>query len=1261
MAGEGRQLGGLSGRITFNTSAFGAARQQITQQSKLIVDGINQIGTKTKATGKQVSDSFQGIGQSAQKAAGTTTAAFDGVVKAIDRVQKKNKEAGQAPTWLTEMGKEAGKTASNVDKLTAAFERQKVGLKGLTGLKPVGPELQKFLKDVASGAASTGEKSTAAVSGVDKLTAALARQQEKLKQMPAAGGIVKPTFGRNLLEGGITGAAPDMSGLRQDMVRSSLTGFDAIKTKASETASAIKSTLGAAAAGISQGFKTAGAGIAAGIDRARASIKSFNESPLGKIQKGLEDVKNKIMGVSLAAGALTAFGIKTSQSIKNTETAIRLFTGSAKEAQKVLDKTRELSDKFHIPYTDLLQSARSFLPLAKQTNTEFGTLAKLAIKIQAYAPRKSLDDIRFGLTEALSGDFVSLKDSMDLSRSQRDELKKALEENGPTALIEGLGNILKERGIDDKFLEELGASGAHAFEELGSSFKEMLDSGFRPFLAETLIPLVNKFKEFFDDLRKNHPDILKTGATLTLIVAAAYPLMTVLTSLIGLWKGIAAAAALAGLAQKKAGEDGAAAGGMMSGKLGTVAKGGVAIAAGVTLGNWGAQQLANDPNFKPNRKNIAGVDVSTDDLQRIRAKELGGGGENVGDVLGERIKQIIVIFVDQIFHLAHTIAKIDLFIMNAIDQYLNVFKLGGVGLGQAFEDLRKMFGNLMIGLADAMSGLFDTTGIREAGKAAVTIADEQHENQRKEAERLTKRLAEGFAVPQSELDRIETNINNMRGTVVGGLADALGLIPKKVDAVAAEIEEAANNINIAPLGDSDEFLKDQAAEITESVKQYNEDILSLENERLLALSEANQQFADDQVKIAQEVVKASKDALEKLIQDREKMNTEFVRDEEKDERERLRKIRDKQIEFQRKEVEDNEAHAVDMAETRRKQMKDEQLALLDFDFRKLFEMSLDNAGSLSKDNTEFAAQREARNKALEFEAADMEQAFKDERDERLIKFNQDLSDRSLAYQQETAQLAQQAVEKQIALQNAHNTELQQINSKHAAELQLRQQAMQQELQLLVMSEQQRNAFLLAEQNKYMNQAVQMAGQWGIKMSQALQMRGTVQGAAGTLQNVGQRIGSTVSGIAGNIGGAISNVLNGAVNAGSTTAPASGATLAMGTSRAQPTTRSEPGGFSLASRPFGGPLAAGQTSLVNDQFRGQMEWYKTGTQAYALPGGAGILQPLKPGRIDPGTGSKGGDKNITVPITIYGSVDESLIPMIEAATRRAVAEALEMFD
>jgi hypothetical protein len=937
-------------------------------------------------------------------------------------------------------------------------------------------------------------------------------------------------------------------------------------------------------------------GMSAAFGRAKKAASDFDNSKLGKVQEQIKAVRDSLALVSAAAAGVTLFGVKAAQDVNRTRTSIELLTGSVGKADKVFADVRKLTDKFHVPFDEAIKGAQAFLPLANSTGIAVEDLVKSAIRFQAYNPRKSFDDIKFSINEALSGDFVSIKDALDLSRKQRDDLKKAFETQGPQALLEGLNTILEERGFDDKTLEKLGESGANAFEIIKSEIKETMAVAFTPLLKDVVLPTIKAFGNFIRNLRETSPDLLKFAGGVTAIVAAGAPLLAFLASAITAYKTLKTASA--GL--------------NLGGTLGKVAKGGLAVAGGIALGTTVATGLAN-----------AGVQGG--DLQRIR------DGESASDILGERIKQLVVILTDAFISIAEGIAKAGVFLFNAIDQLANVFRLGGAIIGEIFGNLRRSVGLVIEGLGkfiDSVAGRFTVEGLKvqNAGLNEQKAGQEQALASAKERDRLVSELTRGFSPKPEDIAAVESTFRDLRSSVLGGLIGMLFPVEQAVQETASSVEDSANDIKKA-MGDSEEYLQQQAQDIASTTKQYNEDIKGLETKKQQDIIELNKKFADEQIEIARERVKAETEALADLNNDLRKLNTDLTRETEKEGRDRARKNIEMQIEFQRDEVADAQSHLEKLQKIKVDAAKKEQDFVENFDFASLFDLSEQVVQQTNEANEEYDKQRQERVQALQYEREDLVREFGAQREERLIQYDQDRADRQAQYEQERARIVTESAEKLMLAQQAHANDLTQLQTKFVSEQQLRQQAYAAELQLLMQSEAARAQVIAQAQEALLQQAYSF-------MNRARP------------QPQPQNAGSG----------------NGALSPSAVKAYNESIQRQRDRHRQaeQSGTRTPGVNGNESGRAFGGPVLGGRTYPVNEPRAGfGAEDFVRGTRSIPLPDGEGLFTPTRSGQIKPNPIGNG-TPQLNVTVALNSPIDSGILTMDKAVAliQRAAEEGAQ---
>lgn len=946
--------------------------------------------------------------------------------------------------------------------------------------------------------------------------------------------------------------------------------------------------------------------VASAFQRAEKTAQEFNKSPLGAIQKGLDAIADKLKYVSLAAGGFVGFGLKTANEIMRLEKQFTVLLGSEQKASNEMARLRKYAAEMKQPFSEVLKTAVQLTPVVKATGVDFEKLLGLTTKLSNFDPAQGAEGARLALNEFFSGSYLSLANRFELG-VPREQYAKIMEEANGDAnkMIEGLTKILDVVGITDDYVKSM----ADPFALLGDAVKEAADTAFRPLLVDVVIPLVKQFTDFIKGLRESNPEVLKIGAGISVIVAALAPLSMALSAIISLWKGISVAAAAAGISMGGAGAK-------LMGAAKFAAGGAVAVGGGALIGGGIAQGIANSDFQRVNQKNalgVQGLDLSTNDLDRIRSKEQGGGGENVMDVLGERIKQLVVIIADVIISFGGIIAKGAAFAGNVLDQFGNAIKLAATVVEEIFAKMQILIGDVLVAAADNLSGLFDTTSLREGGQSSreagtLTLDGDKNKNIKSLNERrgdLINRLAEGFAVPESKLQEIDTNIQNVKNTVLGGLTDMLFPVEQKAEEVATGLGDAGGTVAGA-IGDTEEYLAEQAKNIADSTKTYNDDLAKLETDKQEKLTELNTKYIEDTVKAAQDYAEQQTKTLKDMNDDLTKLATDARREEEKDKRDLQRKAIDANIKFQRDETDAATKQAEKLAKIQSDgQTKQRELAA-NFDFAGMFALSEDTKTKVDEAAQGFEDQRQERLLALQRESEDMNRDFATQHEERVIAINLARQDRMAQYAQERTDLEAQYATKRAQLATNLTNEITATNTKYAKELAIRQQAYRDELILLMQTEAQRKQIMMQTQQDLLKQAYSFMN----RPQPTSQTAPKAPVKVPVTQKQGVNIGGNMKG-----------------------------------------------------RAYGGAVNAGQAYRVNEPWSSQMERFASSMGAVGLPG-AGAFIPARDGRIDPQRG--GNTQTVNVTIQLNAPLDTGIltvakaIELIQQGAEDAIAQQFAVF-
>lgn len=196
--------------------------------------------------------------------------------------------------------------------------------------------------------------------------------------------------------------------------------------------------------------------------------------------------------INLGQQAISTFGSIVARGVEmNTtlETAGRVFGaafGDPKLGQATLDFLDQVSEKLNIDQAQATLFAQTILPKTGSLD-EFTELLRLT-DIQADSTGQTISELEFSIREALSGDFVSLKDRFDIGKGQIDEIKRLTPEIGRAQAIikvlsddfERLGKVniqgtlaTDAKAIQAEFNDLNRALSAPVFEELKELFVEL--------------------------------------------------------------------------------------------------------------------------------------------------------------------------------------------------------------------------------------------------------------------------------------------------------------------------------------------------------------------------------------------------------------------------------------------------------------------------------------------------------------------------------------------------------------------------------------------------------------------------------------------------------------------------------------------------------------------------------------------------------------------------------------------------------------------
>ena len=226
----------------------------------------------------------------------------------------------------------------------------------------------------------------------------------------------------------------------------------AILIKAQDSASPVLRSVGAAANALSGAFSAP----------ARA---------LGGLVDGLGKIGLAGLGIqALTSGAQSlgqAMGVGLVNEMEQVSASINAFTKDGDKTKAILAEIRTEANATPFSFRELATATSALMPAAKAAGTGYMELVKQAEVLAASNPMQGLEGASFSLREAVTGDFTSIIERFNLSRTTINKLKA----EGVPAL-EIVRRAMAEMGFDS----DLVAAKAQTLEGRWSTFNDTIDT-----------------------------------------------------------------------------------------------------------------------------------------------------------------------------------------------------------------------------------------------------------------------------------------------------------------------------------------------------------------------------------------------------------------------------------------------------------------------------------------------------------------------------------------------------------------------------------------------------------------------------------------------------------------------------------------------------------------------------------------------------------------------------------------------------------------
>lgn len=732
------------------------------------------------------------------------------------------------------------------------------------------------------------------------------------------------------------------------------------------------------------------------MDSTMIRVGQTTDATVEKQVRGWQRVQQSISENTKMLGGLlslvTGFGVRASNSLKRLDVAFVTMSGSQAKANEYMKQLENLARRTNQPFTELKESAISFLPAVRSSNVELEKTVLLAQRLMLKDPTARVKDSIIAINELLSGEAVSLARRFEIPKNLATEWSK-LAETDPAAAVEAVSAYLDSIGLTEEALVTMGRSGVNAYRNLADEAKQTAAMGFEP-IADALNKILQFIADMLRQVRDLNPELIKVAGTLA--------------GIIGLSQAGKAASLIPGVTVPGAGK---------IAKAGLIA---ATVYGGAQAGALATRGLAE-----------AGAGGG---FERFKGKSQG----DVMSTLGTTLKQIGFLIFNVFIEIAKQLQIGVQYLKNGFEMIKAALALAAAAMGNAFAAvisvLTGTIGALLKGLGGMILQLDKIPGVnlggmgqtfKEAGETAEHLEDGLRTSKETMNEYLDV-LQRGIGLTDEQKASLDDQHESMNGLKLA-FAEWLGLIEKAEPAIGAL--SSTMQAFVSGLGAA------AAGKVAET---------SWSDEQLAAFD----QFFTDVGKIESDRQKARTDQLAQFEQDKLDLETRYqddvsrVKDDEATRHTRAEadlndKIGQLETQAQKEETERLKAHQRDMAKLDR----DHRDKLVDsaarLDARAVIAEMKTYDRKKSDAEEEFTLETQQRAEQLAARIAQEREGFTKEEAQRAEDIQRKLTQMANQHAQELARLAAQ-----------NTTKLNQINTAAQAEYNARQLAFMKELNQL---------------------------------------------------------------------------------------------------------------------------------------------------------------------------------------------------------------------
>lgn len=168
-------------------------------------------------------------------------------------------------------------------------------------------------------------------------------------------------------------------------------------------------------------------------------------------------------------------GFDFNRSIENATARLNAFTKDGTVSAGILEQLRIEAAKTPFAFEDMANAGTNLLPVANQLNMDLMDLVRTAEILAASNPAEGLEGAAFALKEAASGDFTSIIERFNLSRSAINALK---DEGVPSMQI--VAQVMRDMGLDMDLVSNLSTTFDGRLSTLKDNFQNLAGTFTQP-------------------------------------------------------------------------------------------------------------------------------------------------------------------------------------------------------------------------------------------------------------------------------------------------------------------------------------------------------------------------------------------------------------------------------------------------------------------------------------------------------------------------------------------------------------------------------------------------------------------------------------------------------------------------------------------------------------------------------------------------------------------------------------------------------------